>query len=53
MKISVLKIVCSAIALAMGIAVIVTSIYHPLSKATVDVLLAFAVVALGIAGFQR
>ena len=50
---SVLKTVCYAIALAMGVAVIVLNILSPLSPGTVANLLAIGVAALGIAGLQK
>lgn len=47
------KTVCYGIAVAMGVAVIVTNIVSPLSAAAATNLLAIGVAALGIAGLQR
>ena len=47
------KTVCYGIAVAMGVAVIVTNIVSPLSPAGVSNLLAIGLVALGIAALQR
>src|SRR5512142_963945 len=53
MNASLFRTVCYAIAVAMGIAVIVTNIVAPLSVAGVSNLLAIAVAALGIAALQK
>ena len=46
------KTVCYAIAVAMGVAVIVTNYLLPQSIATISNLLAVGIVALGIANLQ-
>ena len=53
MNSSLLKTVCYALAVAMGVAVIVTNIVSPLSLAGVSNLLAIGVAALGIAALQK
>lgn len=50
---STLRTICYAIALAMGVAVIVTNIVSPLSTSGATSLLAVAAVALGLAGLQK
>jgi hypothetical protein len=47
------RTVLSAVAIAMGIAVIVTNIVNPLSLNTVSTLLGLGVAALGIANLQK
>jgi hypothetical protein len=53
MSSSLLKTVCNAIAVAMGVAVIVTNTVAPMSTPGVTNLLAIAVAALGIAALQK
>jgi hypothetical protein len=53
MNINLLKTICNGIAVAMGVAVIVTNIVSPLSLAGVTNLLGIAAVALGIAALQK
>ncbi len=53
MKSDLLKTICNGIAVAMGVAVIVTNIVSPLSLAAVGSLLGIAVLALGVAGFRK
>jgi hypothetical protein len=53
MKPNLLKTICNGIAVAMGVAVIVTNIVSPLSLAGVTDLLGIAVAALGIAALQK
>jgi hypothetical protein len=53
MNTGLLKTVCYGIAIAMGVAVIVTNIVAPMSATGMGNLLAIAVAALGIAGLQR
>jgi len=53
MKPNLLKTICSGIALAMGVAVIVTNIVGPLSLAGVTNLLGIAVAVLGVAVLQK
>lgn len=53
MNSSLVRTVCNAVAIAMGVAVIVTSIVAPLSSASVSILLAVGLAALGIAGLQK
>ena len=53
MSSSLVKTVCYALALAMGIAVIVTNIVAPLPAAGIGTLLAIGVAALGLAGLQK
>jgi hypothetical protein len=48
-----LKTICYAVALAMGVVVIVTSIVAPLQMANAATLLAIGVAALGLAGLQK
>ncbi len=50
---SLLKTIFYGIAVAMGVAVIVTNIVSPQSAATVGTLLAIGVAVLGIAGLQK
>ena len=50
---NLLKTICNALAVAMGVAVIVTNIVNPLSLGAVTNLLALGVAALGIAALQR
>jgi hypothetical protein len=47
------KTICYGIAVAMGVAVIVTNIVSPLSGTAATNLLAIGVAAMGIAGLQR
>ncbi len=47
------KIVLNAVAIAMGIAVIVTNIVNPLSLGAISTLLGVGVAALGIANLQK
>ncbi|HEY9151824.1 MAG TPA: hypothetical protein VIN60_02980 [Anaerolineales bacterium] len=49
---NIVKTVLNAVAIAMGVAVIVTNIVNPLSLNTVSTLLGLGVAALGIAGLQ-
>jgi hypothetical protein len=53
MKTNLLKTICNGIAVAMGVAVIVTNIVSPLSLASLTNLLGIAVAALGIAALQK
>ncbi len=53
MNTSLLKTICYGLAIAMGVAVIVTNIFSPLSLASTANLLGFGVAALGIAGLQK
>jgi hypothetical protein len=53
MNANLFRTVCYAIAIAMGVAVIVTNIVSPLSVAGVSNLLAIGVAALGIAAMQK
>ncbi len=53
MNSSLIKTICFGLAVAMGVAVIVTNIVSPLSLANVTTLLAFGVAALGVAGLQK
>ena len=53
METNLLKTVCSGIAVAMGVAVIVTNIINPLSLASLANLLGIGVAALGIAALQK
>ena len=53
MNTNLVKTVCNAVAVAMGVAVIVTNIVSPLNGMTTGTLLAIAVAALGIAGLQK
>ena len=48
MRTNLVKTICSGIALAMGVAVIVTNIINPPSVASLTSMLAIAVIALGI-----
>jgi hypothetical protein len=50
---SLIRTVCYAVALAMGVVVIVTNIISPLSMAGAANLLAIGVAALGLAGLQK
>ncbi len=52
MKTNLLKTICYGVAVAMGIAVMVTNILSPLSLNGVTSLLAIGVAALGIANLQ-
>ncbi len=47
------KTVCYGIAIAMGVAVIVTNIVAPMSAAGMGTALAIGVAVLGIAGLQK
>ena len=53
MKSNLLKTIFNAIAVAMGVAVIVTNVVNPLSPSAVTNLLAIGVAALGIANLQK
>lgn len=53
MKTNLIKAVCNAVALAMGVTVVVTNIISPLSSASLTSLLGLGVAALGIAAFQK
>ena len=53
MNTSTLRTIYYAVAIAMGVAVIVTNIVSPLSTGGVTSLLAIAAVALGLAGLQK
>lgn len=53
MKTNLLKTVFSGIALAMGVAVIVTNIINPLSGVEVSNLLGIGLAALGISSFKK
>jgi hypothetical protein len=53
MKTNLLKTICNGIAVAMGVAVIVTNIVSPLSLTTLANLLGIAIAALGIAALQK
>ena len=53
MKPNLIKTIFNSIAVAMGIAVIVTNIVNPLSLSGVANLLAIGVAALGIANLQK
>jgi hypothetical protein len=50
---NLLKTVFYGIAVAMGVAVIVTNIVSPASTATVGTMLGIGVAVLGIAGLQK
>jgi hypothetical protein len=52
MKTNLLKTICYGVAVAMGVAVIVTNIVSPLSLSGVTSLLAIGVAALGVADLQ-
>ncbi len=52
MKSPLFKTVCYALALAMGVVVIVTNIIAPLGLASVTTLLAVGVAVLGLANLQ-
>ena len=53
MPTNLLKTVCSGLAVAMGVAVIVTNIINPPSVASLANLLGIGVAALGLAGLQK
>jgi hypothetical protein len=53
MNTNLVKTVCYGIAIAMGVAVIVTNFVNPLPAAGIGTLLSVAVAALGIAGLQK
>ena len=53
MKPNLFKTVFDGIAVAMGVAVIVTNIISPLSLNGITTLLAFGIAALGIASLQK
>jgi hypothetical protein len=53
MNTNLLKTICNGIAVAMGVAVIVTNIVNPLSLASLTNLLGIAVAALGVAALQK
>jgi hypothetical protein len=53
MKKSLLKTILNGIAVAMGVAVIVTNIVNPLSFTAASTLLGFGVGALAIANLQK
>jgi hypothetical protein len=49
----IVKVACNGIAVAVGVAVIVTNIVNPLSLAGLGTLLAIGVAVLGIAALQK
>jgi hypothetical protein len=53
MKPNLLNTICNGIAVAMGVAVIVTNIVSPLTPEGATNLLGLAVAALGIAALQK
>lgn len=53
MKANLYKTICNEIAVAMGVAVIVTNIIAPLSFTALTSLLSIAVAALGIAALKK
>jgi hypothetical protein len=53
MQTNQLKTVLNAVAMGMGVAVIVLNIINPLSLTAVTSLLAIGVAALGVAGLQK
>jgi hypothetical protein len=53
MKSKLVKTICNGVAMAMGVAVIVTNIVSPLSLSGVTSMLGIAVVTLGIAALQK
>jgi hypothetical protein len=53
MKTNLLQTICNGIAVAMGVAVIVTNIVSPLSPVGLSNLLSIGVAALGIAALQK
>jgi len=53
MKTNQLKTILNAIAVAMGVAVIVLNIVNPLSLIAVTTLLGLGLAALGVAGLQK
>jgi hypothetical protein len=53
MKNNLLKTICNGVAVAMGVAVIVTNIVSPLSLSASSNLLGIAVAALGVAALQK
>jgi hypothetical protein len=53
MKPNLLKTICNGIAVAMGVALIVTNIVSPLTLGGATNLLGIAVAALGIAALQK
>jgi hypothetical protein len=53
MSADMMKTIGNALALAMGVAVIVTNIVAPMSLAGVTTLLAVGLVALGVMGLQK
>ena len=52
MKSPLFKTICYGLAMAMGVAVIVTNIVAPQSLASVTTLLAIGIAAIGIVGLQ-
>ena len=53
MKKNLLKTVLNGIAVAMGVAVIVTNIVNPLSFTAASTLLGFGIAALAVANLQK
>lgn len=53
MKLSLINLVLYGVALAMGVAVIVTNILSPLSPSSAFNMLAMGVAALGLAALRR
>jgi len=53
MKSNLLKTICNGIAVAMGVAVIVTNIVSPAAVTAVTSMLALGVAALGVAALQK
>ena len=53
MKSNLFKTILNAVAVAMGVAVIVTNIVAPMSVTSLTSLLGLGVAALGIAGLQK
>ena len=53
MKPNLIKVVCNGIAVAMGVAVIVTNIVNPLPLISLTNLIGIAVAALGIGALQK
>ena len=53
MKTNLIKTICNGIALAMGVAVVVTNIISPLSSGEVTNLLGIGLAALGVSAYQK
>lgn len=53
MKTNVVKTICNAIAIAMGVAIVVLNIVNPPSLASATTMLAIGVAALGLANFLK